>query len=203
MISGQIEKGILHLSSNDPKLAGVIQSGGSCTLRPRRNYYFWLLRAIISQQLSGKAAQSIIKRVFDFYNGRPEAKLIIETPDEVLRTLGLSYQKIKYIKDLSQKLYSGEISLKRISAASDEDIIALLTQVKGIGVWTVHMFLIFTLNRLNVLPLNDLGIRKGVMKVYKLRNLPDEKEIISISKRYNWTPYNSIASWYLWKSLEM
>jgi DNA-3-methyladenine glycosylase II len=203
MISDQIEKGILHLSSNDPKLAGVIMKAGICTLRPRRNYFFWLLKAIISQQLSGLAAQSIISRFFNFYNGRPEAGLILETPDEILRTLGLSYQKIRYVKDLSQKLHSGEIKLKGISAASDEEIITILTRVTGIGIWTVHMFLIFNLNRLNVLPLNDLGIRKGVMKVYKLKELPDEKKIISISKRYNWSPYNSIASWYLWKSLEM
>jgi DNA-3-methyladenine glycosylase II len=203
MISGQIEKGIFHLSSNDPRLAVVIQNAGPCTLKPRRNYYYALLRAIVEQQLSGLAAASIIKKFFNSYNGKPEAVQILNTPDAVLRSLGLSSQKVKYIKDLSLKLHTGNINLKSISSASDEEIITLLTQVNGIGIWTVHMFLIFTLNRLNILPLNDLGIKKGIMKVYNLKKMPDERRIILLSRKYNWSPYNSIASWYLWKSLEM
>jgi DNA-3-methyladenine glycosylase II len=203
MISGQIEKGILHLSSNDPKLAAVIQMAGICTLRPRRNYFYALLRAIIGQQLSGLAAESISRRFFSFYDGKPEYKSILRTPDPQLRSLGLSYQKIRYMKDLSHKLNSGEVNLKGISSLPDEEIIALLTQVTGIGIWTVQMFLIFNLNRLDVLPLNDLGIRKGIRKVYKLRTLPDATRIIALSEKYNWSPFNSIASWYLWKSLEL
>jgi DNA-3-methyladenine glycosylase II len=203
MISNQIEKGILHLSENDPKLSAVIAASEKCSLKPRRNYFYSLINAIIGQQLSGFAADSISKRFFIYYNNKPKAGEILLTPDTVLRNLGLSSQKIKYIKDLSLRISSGELNLKKVSALTDNEIINELTRIKGIGVWTVQMFLIFTLNRPDVLPLNDLGIRKGIMRLYNLRKLPDEKKIMTLSRKYNWSPYNSIASWYIWKSLEM
>ena len=203
MISDEIEKGILHLLQNDPRLANVIRQSEKCSIKPNKQYYFALIRAIIGQQLSGIAADSIIRKFFNYYDGKPDEQQIINTADPDLRLLGLSTQKIKYIKDLSIRIKSGEIHLKTISKTSDEEIITELTRVKGIGVWTAHMFLIFTLSRLNVLPLNDLGIRKGIMKVYNLRKIPDEQKILALSKKYHWSPYCSIASWYLWKSLEL
>lgn len=203
MISQEIEKGILYISANDPYLSEVIKIAGPCTLQPRKRYLHNLLRAIISQQLSGFAADAIINRFFAFYNGKPDPRLIIDTPDAILRTLGLSPQKIKYVKDLSEKIVWGEIRLNKFHLESDNEIIERLTKVKGIGEWTVQMFLIFTLNRLNVLPLNDLGIRKGIMKIYGLSKLPEEKKILALSRKYKWDPYNTIASWYLWKSLEL
>lgn len=176
---------------------------GSCSLKRRRYHLYALFRAIIYQQLSGKAADSIISRFFGYYRGKPEPAGILATKDIILKNLGLSNQKIKYIKDLSSRVMSGEINLRKLSTASDEEIIDRLTAVKGIGTWTAQMFLIFSLNRLNVLPVNDLGIKKGVMKVYNLKKLPDEQKIITIARRNNWAPYCSIASWYLWKSLEL
>jgi DNA-3-methyladenine glycosylase II len=110
---------------------------------------------------------------------------------------------VKYVKNLSEKVLSGEITFKGLSKKSDEEIIEHLIKVKGIGVWTAHMFLIFTLGRLNVLPVGDLGIKRAAQNVYSLKKMPDERKIFKISKVNNWSPYNSIASWYLWKSLEL
>lgn len=203
MISGQIENGILHLHKKDSRLSRIISLSGPCSLKRGRYHLYALFRAIIYQQLSGKAAESIISRFFGYYGGKPDPSGILSTPDSILKNLGLSNQKIKYIKDLSKRVLSKEISFRKLSALSDDEIIDRLTAVKGIGVWTAQMFLIFTLNRLNVLPVNDLGIKKGVMKVYNLKKLPDEKKIISIARRNHWSPYCSIASWYLWKSLEL
>jgi DNA-3-methyladenine glycosylase II len=203
MISGEIEKGIIHLNQNDPRLAAVISAAGKCTIKAHKQHFYSLIRAIIGQQLSGQAADSIIRKFFNFFNGKPDASLILQVPDDVLRSLGLSGQKIKYIRDLSEKIASGEINLKKLSTAPDDEIISELTLVKGIGIWTVQMFLIFTLFRPDVLPLNDLGIKKGIMKVYNLRSLPGEKKILAISRKNNWAPYRTLASWYLWKSLEL
>jgi len=203
MISSQIEKATKHIYLNDERLAEIITAAGTCTLKPRKQYFYALIKAIIGQQLSGQAADSITRKFFLHYQDKPSSDQIINTTDEVLRSLGLSYQKIRYIKDLASKVSLNEINLKKIGFEPDDVIINELIKVKGIGIWTVQMFLIFTLNRLNVLPLNDLGIRKGIMKVYKLHKMPDEKRIQAISKKYNWSPYNSIASWYLWKSLEL
>jgi DNA-3-methyladenine glycosylase II len=107
------------------------------------------------------------------------------------------------VKDLSEKILNKEIHFKNLNKMTEEQIISEYTKVKGIGVWTVHMFLIFTLARLNVLPVGDLGLKRAVMIIYNLRKLPDEKKMFLISKKNNWAPYNSIASWYLWRSLEI
>lgn len=203
MKNPDIENGILHLAANDNLLAGIINKVGGCRLKPHKNYYNSLLEAIIGQQLSMKAADSIINKFMSYFSGAPSPELIVETDDEILRSLGLSFAKIKYVKDLSQKVIDREVTFRNINRMSDDEIIAELTKVKGIGVWTVHMFLIFTLCRLNVLPVGDLGIKKAVMLTYGLKVLPDEKMVKKISGKYNWTPYNTLASWYLWKSLEI
>ena len=122
---------------------------------------------------------------------------------EKLRKCGLSYPKVKYIKDLSSKVIEGKLKIKKLNLLDDEEIITELIQVKGIGVWTAHMFLIFCLGRFNVLPGGDLGLKKAVMLNYKLRKLSDEIKIAKISKKNGWEPYNSIATWYLWQSLSL
>lgn len=200
-IDKDIERGIIHLSGNDKRLATIINLAGKCKLRPHRNYYQALIEVIISQQLSIKAADSIFNRFCQHFNNILDPKLIIETDEGILRQLGISNSKVKYIKDLSIKMLDGTLKLTNIHKLDEDAITAGLTRVKGIGVWSVHMFLIFSLGRLNVLPVNDLGIRKAVMINYNLKSLPDEKKIHKIAKTGNWAPYCSIASWYLWQSL--
>jgi DNA-3-methyladenine glycosylase II len=203
MNSLEIENGISHLSFNDERLGNIISVCGKCDLAPGKKYYHTLLRAIIGQQLSTYAARTIYKRFINFFESKPLPEKIFNTPDIELRKLGLSNAKTKYVKDLSGKILNKEIILKDIIRKSDPEIISELTKVKGIGEWTVHMFLIFTLARPDVLPVNDLGLRRAVKNIYNLRKLPDEKRIYKISRENNWSPYNTIASWYLWKSLEI
>jgi DNA-3-methyladenine glycosylase II len=203
MNSIEIQNGINHIFKNDKYLAKIIEKSEPCSIAPKRNYYDMLLRAIIQQQLSIYSAASIHRKFLEYYGNNPIPENILNTPHETLRSIGLSNAKAKYIKDLSEKLLAGVINFKGLGKKSDEEIIELLVKVKGIGVWTVHMFLIFTLGRLNVLPVGDLGLKRAIMNGYGLRKMPDERRIVKISKENSWYPYNSIASWYLWKSLEL
>jgi DNA-3-methyladenine glycosylase II len=203
MNSNQIYKGIKHIYNNDVKIARIIDVAGTFELKPHKNYYYSLLKAIVGQQLSVKAAASINKKFFLHFNNKPSAQKIYISKDQDLRNLGLSWAKVKYVKDLSLKIINKEIHFRNINNKSNEEILSELTKVKGIGIWTVHMFLIFTLGRLNVLPINDLGLKNAIKNVYGLRKLPGDKKIVRISKQNHWEPYFSIASWYLWKSLEI
>ncbi len=203
MNSNEIENGIIQIYKNDPNLAKIIDITGPCKLTTKRNYYHSLLRSIIGQQLSIIVAEVIWQRFLNYFIKQPNPEDILSTHDAELRKLGLSTAKIIYIKGLSLKILKKQIKLEGISKKNDTEIIEHLTKVKGIGVWTVHMFLIFTLGRLNILPVNDLGLKKATKITYKLRKLPDEKKLILISLKNGWEPYNSIASWYLWKSLEI
>ncbi|MHB8578701.1 MAG: DNA-3-methyladenine glycosylase family protein [Ignavibacteriaceae bacterium] len=203
MNSVEIENGIIHIYENDYRLAKVIDVSEKCRLKPQKDYFDSLLKAIVQQQLSIAAASSIYSKFISYFNGKFDPREILLVPDMELRKLGLSNAKVKYVKDLSNKVLSGELILKGISAKKEEEIIKELTVVKGIGVWSSHMFLIFTLGRLNVLPVGDLGIRRAAMNTYNLRKLPNQNKLFQLSKKYNWAPYNSIASWYLWKSLEL
>ena len=202
MQNAEIKRAIKHLSQHDYTLSTIIKNIGIINLTSHRQYFNSLLDAIIGQQLSVSAADKISLRFFDLFDKKPLPEQILDTSDITLRSVGLSNAKVKYVKDLSSKILTKEINLNRLSKMSDEEIIAKLTIVKGIGVWTSHMFLIFTLGRLNILPFSDLGIRKAVMLNYRLRKLPNEKKIRSIAKKYNWDPYCSVVSRYLWKSLD-
>jgi len=202
MINHQIKNAITHLSKSDNTLSTIIKNNGIINLTQHRQYFNSLLGSIIGQQLSMYAANAIEKRFLDFFKNDPRPDLILQADAAALRALGLSNAKVKYVKDLSQKILSGEVKLKGLSKMSDDEIIAKLTKVKGIGIWTVHMFLIFTLGRPDVLPYNDLGIRKSIMINYRLKKLPDEKKIKSLAKKNKWSPYCSIVSLYLWKSLD-
>lgn len=203
MISREIENGIVHIYKNDPSLARIIDISSPCNLRPKRNHYLIFLRSIINQQLSAKAAASIYKRFLNYFNNKPLPEKIIIAPDIDLRNIGLSNPKVRYIKDFSEKILNGEIHFRGLSRKSDSEIIEEFTKVKGIGEWTVQMFLIFNLCRLNVLPVKDQGIKRGAMIAYKLKKLPDEKKLLKIAHNNNWHPYSSIACWYLWMVLEI
>lgn len=194
-----------HISANDKKMAKVIETVGSCWLEVHHmnSCYESLLESIVYQQLTGKAAATIMGRVKDIYGGRfPKPLEVLETNDEKLRAAGLSRAKIAAIKDLSEKKQSGLVpDIEQLEKMSDEEIISLLTQVRGIGTWSVQMLLIFRMGRPDVLPVNDYGVRKGFAKVYKLADLPKPLEMVKQAKK--WSPYRSIASWYLWRVLDL
>jgi len=201
----EIAKALKHLSKNDKVLKKIIKEGGECGIKPHKRYFETLGKSIVSQQLSVKAAASIFKRfklLFGEGNYFPMPEEIIIMPDEKLRECGLSYPKVSYIKDLSSKVLGGTVKIHKLGKLTDDEIINELIQVKGIGVWSAHMFLLFCLGRLNVFPVGDLGVRNAMVKNYKLRKMPDERKMFSISKKYKWEPYCSVASWYLWASLK-
>lgn len=195
---------IESLKFADPKLGAVIDRIGRCTLDQIQHpgdLLYSLSRSIIYQQLSTKAATAIHQRFLEFYRDRGiTAEAILETPDESLRSIGFSRQKITYLKDLAQNIQTGLPTLEELEVLDDEAIIQTLTKVKGIGRWTVQMLLIFRLHRWDVLPVDDLGIRAGIRRIYELDELPNKKTVLQIGQA--WKPYCTIASWYLWRSLE-
>jgi DNA-3-methyladenine glycosylase II len=189
------------LSQNDSKMAKLIESIGSYSIELHADPFESLLKSIIYQQLSGRAANAIYKKLLNYHAGKiPSPNQIISTSNETYRnSIGLSLRKVEYIKDLSLKVYSKKLDLSILPGLSDEEIISELVQVKGIGRWTAEMFLIFNLGRQDVMPLSDLGVRKAIKKLYDLPDLPNHAQILEISSK--WKPYRSIATWYLWKSL--
>lgn len=196
------EKEIEILRSKDPILKKIIEKIGECNLELEPKPFPALVEAILYQQLSMKAAGTIVRRFKALYPNHifPTPKDILDTPDEKLRGCGISGPKIKYIKDLSQKFKDEVIVPSKFSEISDEQIIDELIQVKGIGRWTAEMFLIFSLGRPNVLPVDDLGFRKAVYQYYGFDDLPSKDEIQKVAKK--WEPYCTIATWYLWRSLD-
>ncbi|MFS8118713.1 MAG: DNA-3-methyladenine glycosylase family protein [Microcoleus sp.] len=192
-----------HLSTHDEILAPIIQAVGLCTIVPHQNYYQELVGSIVSQQLSVKATATIFGRFVDLFGGTfPEPAAILEKSIEELRSVGLSGQKATYIRDLAQHVIDGQVRFDHLDNLSNDEIIAELTAVKGIGDWTVHMFLMFCMGRSDVLPAGDLGIRNGIQKLYGLSSLPSVADINIIAKEHNWHPYESIACWYIWQSLD-
>ena len=192
---------IKYLSKADPQLAGVIKTVGKYSIKIRTNAFQSLVESIIYQQLAGSAANIIYTRFINHYNNvLPKPMQIISTSEFELKSkIGLSSNKVLYLKDLSTKVEQGKINLELLSTMSDEEVIAELTLVKGIGRWTAEMFLIFCLERPDILPVTDLGIRKAVHELYSLPELPKPAELLAISQP--WRPYRTVASWYLWKSL--
>lgn len=193
-----------HLKKHNPTLAAVISRSGACTIRPHKNYYEALARIIIGQQLSVKAADAIEKKFLALFkaNTVPAPKLILKKDIEVLRTAGLSRAKATYIRDLARHVVDGDVRFDHLDTLTNEEVIAELTAVKGIGEWTAHMFLMFCMGRLDILPTGDLGIRSGVQKLYGLRALPDAAKVQNIAKTHHWHPYESVAAWYVWQSLD-
>lgn len=184
----------------DPILGKIICSVGDYSLKKRNHHFAVLVESIVSQQLATRAAEAIFCRFKDLYPKFPTAPEILATKKSKLRSIGLSSMKIEYIKDLAKKVDQGKIKMRTLSKMSNEEVISHLTQVKGIGRWTAEMFLIFSLGRQDVLPVHDLGLRKGVQMAFSLSELPEPSEVENLGKR--WKPYRSVATWYLWKSLQ-
>ena len=203
MNSLEIRNGINHLIDRDPVLKRIISQSPVCSIQGHKHFYPAVVRSIIGQQLSIKAAASIYKKFSTHFGKQIKPEMVAATPVEELQKFGLSNAKARYVKDLSEKILSKELSFKNISRKSNDEIINELTKVKGLGVWTAHMFLIFTLGRLDVLPVGDLGIKNAIKKNYRLKELPNESQIATLCKKKKWKPYQSIASWYLWMSLEL
>lgn len=193
-----------HLTKVDAALAPVIKKAGAATIMPHKNYYQELVESIVSQQLSVKAAATILKRFIALFGGDefPTPEQILQKDIEAFRGAGLSRQKGSYIQDLALKVISGSVKFDHLDNLSNDEVISELTQIKGVGVWTVHMFLMFCMGRLDVLPVGDLGIKNGIQKLYGFDHLPTPDDVQKIADANNWHPYESVASWYVWHSLD-
>jgi len=196
-----MRKAINHLKKAYPVIAAIIARTGPYRMQYREPVFQTLVRSIVFQQLSGKAATTIFNRLAEAAKASPiTPEAILKLRPQKMRTLGLSKQKIIYIRELARLTRDGDIRFERLPEMEDAAIMETLTRVKGVGVWTVHMFLMFALQRPNVLPVGDLGVRVAMKKAYGLPDLPKPAEMERIAAV--WHPYRSIASWYLWRSLE-
>jgi DNA-3-methyladenine glycosylase II len=199
----ELEKAAKYLAVADPVLVPIIKSAGLATLTAHKNYYGALVNSIISQQLSLKAADAIEKRFLALFDGKfPTPQQIQTVSADKLRAIGFSYMKANYVHDLARHIINGKLKFEKFDKLSNHEIIAELTDVKGIGEWTAHMFLMFCMGRLDVLPVGDLGIRNGVTKLYGLKKAATPEKVIQIAKKNKWAPYQSVASWYIWHSLD-
>jgi 3-methyladenine DNA glycosylase/8-oxoguanine DNA glycosylase len=196
-----MRKAVNHLKKCDPVLRAIIERVGPCRMEFAPAEFASLAEAIVYQQLNGKAAATIFKRFADLAGEPLIAEGILKLSDEQLRGVGLSKQKSAYLKDLAAKTAAGLLDFSRLPSLPDEEVIQHLTQVKGIGVWTAHMFLMFSLRRPNVLPTGDYGVQIAVKKHYRKRKLPKPKDMEKIARA--WEPYRSVACWYMWRSLDI
>jgi DNA-3-methyladenine glycosylase II len=196
-----MQKAINHLKKSDPVMRAIIERVGPCRLEFGEPVFHSLAEAIVYQQLNGKAAVTIFKR-FTTLAGEPVMpEGIVKLTAEQLRSVGLSKQKSSYLRDMAERAIRGELDFTRLPEMGDEEVIKHLTQVKGVGVWTAHMFLMFTLKRPNVLPTGDFGVQTAIKKHYNKRKMPTPVQMEKIAKP--WEPYRSIACWYLWRSLDV
>jgi len=196
-----MRKAINHLKKADPVLRDIIQRVGAYRIEYGDPAFESLAEAIVYQQLNGKAAFTIFKR-FAALAGEPlTPKGILKLTDAQMRGAGLSKQKTSYLRDLAERTQRGDLNFADLANLSDEAVIERLTQVKGIGVWTAHMFLMFSLRRPNVLPTGDFGVKMAIKRHYRKRKPPDPKQMQKIAKC--WEPYRSVACWYLWRSLDI
>jgi DNA-3-methyladenine glycosylase II len=204
----ELERAQRELASRDPILCDLIRQYGPCDLRPHRDYFGALVRSILSQQLSTRAAATIHQRFLVHYGGPAglSPATILATPVDLLRASGISARKIGYLRDLAWRVADGRLDLDDLPRLPDDGVIAQLLTVSGIGVWTAQMLLIFTLGRLDILPHGDLGIRKAIQRRYGVADsaasLPGAVEVDAIAQRFGWAPYRSVVAWYLWRSLE-
>lgn len=192
-----------HLAKHDPIIGALIERFGDCKIAPHTDYYGELVSAIIGQQLSEKAGATIYKRFLTLFDGMlPTPEQIITTDTEAIRAIGCSYSKAGYMKDLAQHIIDGRLDLDHIATLPNDVVIEQLVAVKGIGEWSAHMFMMFSLGRLDILPTGDLGIRKGMVLNYGIEELPKPAAMHEIALKNKWAPYQSVASWYLWQSLD-
>lgn len=194
-----------HLAAADPKLAALIAQVGPCTMEIPHHFsiFYSLARSIVYQQLAGAAAAAIMGRVEAlFAKGRMTPKNLLQLEDAVLRGAGLSQNKLRALRDLAAKCLDATVPNKRaLARMSDEEIIERISQVRGIGRWTVEMLLIFRLGRPNVLPVDDYGVRKGMQRLYNMRELPNKEAMQRRGRK--WQPWCSVASWYMWRCAEL
>ncbi len=209
-VAQNIKQARLHLQKSDPVMKRILKQVGPFTAKAKRDRFASLVSSIVSQQISTTAARTIKCRLLEGVSKRTTSakldstelnaeNLLLFEVDE-LRELGVSRQKANYILDLARQVNTGKVDLKSMGRLADQDVIQRLTQVKGIGVWTAQMFLMFSLARMDILPTDDLGIRNAIQKQYELTTVPDAKVIESIATA--WRPYATVACWYLWQSLE-
>ncbi len=189
-----------HFSKSDPVMAAVVRRTGPFALKQNKKYFIVLCQAIVSQQISTRAAETIARRFHALFDGKvPTPARVATLTEERLRSAGLSRQKSSYILDLGQRFLDKSIQTRSFHALSNDEIVSQLTEVRGVGRWTAEMFLIFSLNRMDVLPVDDLGFRAGLKSIYNMKALPDAKRIRVMAKK--WRPYETAAAWYAWRSL--
>ncbi len=197
-----IKKALKYLENADPRITRLRAEFGDPDLKPQENYFESLVRAIIFQQLSGKAANTIYLRFKALFKGEkfPLPKAILNIPFETVRAVGLSNQKTNYVRDLSEKVKNGTLKFTEFEGMTDEEVSTALIQVRGIGQWTADMFLMFTLNRPDVFPLGDLGVQKGFMRFCKLKEMPHALKMEREAEK--WRPYRTLVAWYMWKIVD-
>src|SRR6202041_2563489 len=201
MLKGNHSSAVRHLKKVDPIMAAVIERVGVCNMQFGEPTFHALAESILYQQLNGKAAATIFDR-FTAAAGDPLTPAgILKLTDAQMRGVGLSRQKTAYLRDLAEKTAAGLLEFERMPDMPEEEVIAHLTQVKGVGVWTAHMFLMFTLRRPDILPVGDYGVQAAIKKHYKKRKWPKPDVMTKIAKA--WAPYRSVACWYLWRSLDI
>jgi DNA-3-methyladenine glycosylase II len=199
-------KVVAHLAESDPVMARLIEEHGDLVRRDLKrerpgDAYGALLRSIVGQQLSTKAARSIYGRLVELFGGStPSPQELLDSAPEALRGVGLSGAKVRYVRSLAEHVLSGELELERLPSLGDEEVMREVTAVKGLGEWTAHMFLLFHLGRPDVLPVGDLGVRRAVERAYGFEELPSREELERLGER--WAPYRSLAALYLWESLD-
>jgi DNA-3-methyladenine glycosylase II len=196
-----MRQAINHLKRSDPVMRAIIERVGPCRMEFGPPEFHSLAEAIVYQQLNGRAAVTIFQR-FTAVAGEPlTPEGILKLTEAQMRSVGLSKQKSSYLKDMAERTVRGELNFARLPQLTDDEVVEDLTQVKGVGVWTAQMFLMFTLRRPNVLPTGDYGIRMAIKKHYRKRKLPKPEQMEKIARP--WEPYRSVACWYLWKSLDV
>ena len=195
-----MNEAIVHLQRSDPVMREIIHQVGAYRIEFRDPSFETLVKSIVYQQLSGRVASVIFTRLVTAAGGKLTPETILNLRPVRMRAAGLSRQKTLYIRDLARHTRDRRVIFEELASLPDEEVTERLTQVKGIGVWTVHMFLIFALRRPNVLPTGDLGIRNAIRKAYGMTELPKPTEIETLAEP--WRPYRTVASWYLWRSLE-
>ena len=194
-----LARGVAHVSGADPQIGELVRRHGRIEFRPMGRPFDAIVQSILSQQLNAKAADAIISRTYRLFRpGRPTAKGLREMPGPRLRRAGVSPQKVTYLKDFAARILDGRLKLSRLGGWDDEEIIRAMDEVKGIGRWTAQMFLIFSLGRSDVLPVDDFGLQVAVKRVYGLRALPRPERMEKIAEP--WHPYSTVACLYLWRS---
>jgi DNA-3-methyladenine glycosylase II len=196
-----MRKAIVHLKKADPVMRAIIERVGAYRIEHREPSFGTLVRSIVYQQLSGRVADVILGRLIAMLpSGKVTPETILKLTPVRMRKAGLSKQKTAYIRDLARKTLKGHVKFETLPGLPDHAVIEHLTQVKGIGVWTAHMFLIFALRRPDILATGDLGVRAAIRKAYQLADLPQPQQMEEMAAV--WRPYSSVAMWYLWRSLE-